>query len=174
MERVNWKDLLERFGVLALVASIVFVGFQLRQDRLLAAAQVFVESDASAFELSGLISEHRDVWLRGLKEEELSDVDEIAFRAIAYAVYRRHNGIYQRVGLLGTGSPDDRARQYALYLYQYPSLRRVFLEEARIDQTRHRFYNTKPADDFDGEVMNILVELDEEAPEFIDKTYMPY
>ena len=85
MKRVNWKSFFEGLGIFALVASLLFVGYQLRQDRQLAAAQVIVSADAVVIEWLASLSDNRDVWLRGLKGEELSEVDEMAFRAVAVA-----------------------------------------------------------------------------------------
>lgn len=65
MERLSWKNLLEGLGIFALFASLLFVGYQLQQDRKLAAAQVIVAHDSNQIELSALISENRDIWLRG-------------------------------------------------------------------------------------------------------------
>jgi hypothetical protein len=103
---MSWKNILEGLGVFALVASLLFVGFQLQQDRDLASAQVIVDSDAVRRELFALIVENREVWLRGLVGKELAPADEIAFQAIAAAHYQRHLGIYQRFELLGVSSPE--------------------------------------------------------------------
>ena len=174
MERVSWKNLVEGLGLLALVASLLFVGFQLRQDRELAAAQVIVEGQSALNDLLMSISDNRDVWLRGLKGEELSAADEVAFRAVSAAVYRRHLGLHQRLRLLGFGNPENIAQQYAFDLYQYPSLRRLFMQDEQISETRHRIFNTEPDLLFRAQVMEYLVELDEAAPEVPDKTFIPY
>ena len=58
MERMSWKNFLEGLGVLALVASLLFVGFQLQQDRNLAAAQVIVNAQSATNELFVLISDN--------------------------------------------------------------------------------------------------------------------
>ena len=174
MERMSWKNFLEGLGVLALVASLLFVGFQLQQDRNLAAAQVIVNAQSATNELFVLISDNRDVWLRGLKGEELSAVDEIAFRAVAVAVYQRNLGFYQRLGLLGFGTPENVARRYAFDLYQYPSLRRIFMQEEQLNVVWNRYFNTKSGNRFIAKVMEYLVELDEAPPELPDKTFFPY
>lgn len=40
MRKTDWKDIAELVGIVAIVASLVFVGIQLRQDRTLARAEL--------------------------------------------------------------------------------------------------------------------------------------
>lgn len=40
MQSTNWKDKAEIIGIAAIVASLVFVGMQMRQDRILARAEL--------------------------------------------------------------------------------------------------------------------------------------
>jgi len=40
MQSTNWKDIAEVIGIAAIVASLVFVGMQMRQDRTLARAEL--------------------------------------------------------------------------------------------------------------------------------------
>lgn len=40
MKSTNWKDTAEIIGIAAIVASLVFVGMQMRQDRILARAEL--------------------------------------------------------------------------------------------------------------------------------------
>ena len=174
MGSMSWKNFLEGIGVLALVASLLFVGFQLQQDRELATAQVIVDFDLLRSELLTAISDNRSVWLSGLKGEELSPTDEIAFRAVVVAHYRKHLGVYQRLQLLGYGTPDSVAQQYAFDLYQYPSLRRIFIQEGQLIAARHRYFNIVPNPGFRVKVTELLDELDNVPPEIPERTFFPY
>ena len=40
MKPANWKDIAELFGILAIVLSLVFVGFQMRQEQLIARSEL--------------------------------------------------------------------------------------------------------------------------------------
>ncbi len=40
MKEANWKDLAELVGIAAIVASLIFVGFQLKQERAIARAEL--------------------------------------------------------------------------------------------------------------------------------------
>lgn len=41
MPQQNWKDIVELLGMAAIIASLVFVGYQLKQDREIAVAEAF-------------------------------------------------------------------------------------------------------------------------------------
>jgi hypothetical protein len=44
MKLGNWKDSLEAIGLIAIVASLIFVGFQVRQDQVIARSELTSES----------------------------------------------------------------------------------------------------------------------------------
>ena len=144
MKQPSWKLLVEFVGMGAIVASLIFVGYQLQQDRRLAAAQVIVAADTVILELSSLISENRDVWLKGLSGEELTDVEEIVFQIVAESHYRRHSGVFQRVQLLGFGAAEGTVVAYALDLYRYPPLRRLYEQRRQQSITIGSYIDSSP------------------------------
>lgn len=174
MARISWKGYVEGIGVLVLVASLLFVGYQLQQDRKIAGAQVTAESTAAAYELFAMMSDNRDVWLRGLKGEDLSEADNITFRSVALAIYTRHFYYYQTRNLLQQGSADLIVQQYAFDLYQYPELRRVFHEEGGLIDIRNQVFDRPANRGFRARVEERLAELDRAAPELPERSYFPY
>ena len=46
MNRIQWKELFEAAGMLAIVASLTFVGLQVRQDQVIARSQLFSDGMA--------------------------------------------------------------------------------------------------------------------------------
>lgn len=173
------KEMVELVAVISIIASLLFVGLQLLQDKEIAAAQVFVESDGLVFELSQMVNENRDVWYRGVNGEELSELDEITFEAIAGAVQQRHSGIAQRIARLDTGTPGFRAERYAYILYQHPGLRRVFMDEIKFDEMRYAVSgrvsdSRNGVSNFNQEVLARLAELDRLAPPISERDYTPF
>ncbi len=169
----RWKYV-EAAGVIALIVSLLFVGYQLQQDIRLAAAQVIVENNASTFELFATISENSDVWRMALSGEELSENDEVRFKAIAFSIYQRHFNLYQVLGQLNIGSRDQVAQQYAFDLFQYPALRRLFVAEGRLIDSRNRFFKRPESFGFGALVTEYLDQLDQSTHDFPDKTNFPY
>jgi len=65
--------------------SLAFVGIQLQQDQKIAGAQAYIDAASQITELNQLISENKDIWVRGLDDEELSKEDEVEFQSIYHA-----------------------------------------------------------------------------------------
>ena len=125
MKPRNWKDIVELAGIGAIVASLVFVGFQMQQDREIAIVDTYGSITESTENLAALIYDSADIWQRGLDSEELSSADRIKFFALAKAVRIHFASLYIRWIRIGPGNPDSVARSYAYALYIYPGLRQA-------------------------------------------------
>jgi hypothetical protein len=132
-------------------------------------------ADQSVAEFSGLVSENSALWVKGLKGEELSESDQVAFRSIARALLRRNANIAARVRRLDYGgTPKQRAQVLAFQLYQYPGLRRAF-EELFIDwNMRRSAFGQTTEFGFNFEVEKALAELDRSSPPVPEQTYIPF
>ena len=78
----NWRGIVELVGIFAVVASLIFVGLQLRQDQRIAEAEIYADFDDTQIELSRLILENRELWLAGSNGEQLSELDQQSFEAM--------------------------------------------------------------------------------------------
>jgi hypothetical protein len=116
-------------GVIAIVASLIFVGLQIQQDQGIAIADTYGSLTESAESLADLIDRNADIWKKGLEGEELSGADKIRFNALAKAIQTHFSSIYIRWQQIGPIPPEVAARKYAYALYIYPGLR-----NARVDQ----------------------------------------
>ncbi len=131
MSRGQWKDLLEAIGFLVLIASLIFVGLQIRQDHTIAQAQNAADFDDTMIEYARVINANRDVWIRGLEGAELSLPDQVTFESVAFAVWQKFTGLYRHDRLLYQGSGILAARQLAGELFIYPGLRQYVLSRCR-------------------------------------------
>lgn len=175
MRSTNWKDTAELIGITAIVASLIFVGLQMRQDQSIARAAVWSETEVASRGLSEFVNENREVWMRGLAGEELSDLEELTFRSIADAVYNRHMALYQRAIELGTSTPESRVHEYTFNLYQYPGLRRDFelnLEERALRRTAFGLPERRSG--FRWTVKEALDQLDASPHQVPQKSYLPF
>ena len=79
MTRIRWKEQIEVLGMIAIVASLVFVGLQLQQDRNLARAEL----GASTQDFAAMVSQELgdpDVsraWVKMIESPEDLTVDEM-------------------------------------------------------------------------------------------------
>ena len=135
MKNSSWKDYAEIFGIAAIVASLIFVGLQMRQDRVIAVADVQASLLESYVEIRSDINQNAEVWYKGLAGGQLSDTDAIIFSNLA-ASLRRHTNTTsgQLRSLRGLGFRDDLAiYQFADLVRRNPGLaEEMAKEDARI------------------------------------------
>lgn len=138
MKSMNWRTVAELIGVMAIVISLVFVGLQLRQDRDLAQVSSFGSMTESANALSDLVHNDSEVWVRGLKGEELTDAETAIFMSLVRAVEARYMNWIVRWQSTGEErfNPNIHARNFAFYAYMYPGLRKAIEGRAEIFQKR--------------------------------------
>ena len=168
----DWKSAAELVGIAAIVASLVFVGLQMRQDQRLTETQVFVDSESVLVQLAELFNETRDVWNKGLRNEELSESEESTFRILARALDRRRWLQYERSLRVETIQPERYVEAYAYDLYRFPGLRRIYLEHGQFLEDRSRALGRQSpnsATGFREKVLNLLAKLEESAMP-VDKT----
>ena len=172
MSTLNWRDTAELVGIAAIVASLIFVGLQMRQDQRLTETQVFVDSESVVVQLADLLNENRDVWIKGLRNEKLSESEESTFRILARAFDRRRVFRYERSLRVDTIQPDQFIEAYAYDLYRFPGLRRIYLEQSQFLDDRLRAFGREAsisATGFRGKVLEVLAELEKsEVP--VDET----
>ena len=128
MAKKSWKDTAELLGIAAIVASLVFVGFQLRQDREIALAESLAASEASFTAINALISDHAAVWTKGQKSEELSEAETVIMSRLVSTLHRRARytaAMRRNLGAPGSAPLRDLARE----LYYNPGARRIWEAE---------------------------------------------
>jgi hypothetical protein len=130
MNSLHWRDVAELVGVAAIVASLIFVGLQLKQDRRLGMADITSARTESAVALTQLVTENRELWIKGLAGEELSKVDEMTFFAIAETIETYLFEEWSNLSQIGEGEFADAVlKDYAHQIYVYPGLRRIWVED---------------------------------------------
>ena len=129
MKTTNWKDIAELIGIAALVASLVFVGLQLQQDREIAIAQLFADYDNTVLEWGGLISDNRDVWRRGLEGKELDSAERAAFYTLGGTFFFKEGGRFVRARTKSTYPPSRVVNYVAQTIFKYPALESVWRQQ---------------------------------------------
>ena len=165
MKRTNWKDILELIGIAAIVASLLFVGLQMKQDQEIAQAQAIVDASAVVTELNQFIVTNREVWIKGLDGAELSVEENLTFRALCRANYLRKISHWERARRLNVGNPDLIIQSFAYEIFIYPGLRRYFGEVIdSFQERRSAFQHTSSDEGFTTAVATSLAELDSNPP----------
>jgi hypothetical protein len=82
MTKKRWKNLLEGLGIVAIIASLIFVGLQLRQAQDIALAEGYLSMLSTRNEINNSIRDEVEVWNKGLSGEELTADETLIFALI--------------------------------------------------------------------------------------------
>ena len=176
MKSGNWKDIAELIGIAAIVASLLFVGIQLQQDRRIALSDSLSNWSDRADTISELISDNAVVWNKAclgqqLTAEERTIASQILARLVAH---KNFTWTIYRAGLAQT-SDDSQAEQLAEMAWRYPGVRAMLQEmwakreemdaiRAGFDLEINRGNLTFRYQDFAQKILMILAELDKSNP----------
>ena len=165
MTKPTWKGIAEYVGISAIVASLVFVGFQLRQDQEIARVESFGSAIESKVNIINLITQNLDVWISGLEGEELSILEKAEFEFMAASLQDYFRYTHFRSARIGPFDPAVVIGNYAYALYVFPGLRRAYSTDQSFRRAKASARNTP---NFDGQfrisVKRHLAQLDAEMP----------
>lgn len=138
MKSIGWKDGVELVGIAAIVASLVFVGLEMRQTRGIAMSERAGSMLSSDIEARRPIYEFPDIWARGNAGAELNRSEAVVYRALirdinAYAFQRRYSALL----IDDQDSFDAATWDMAGFLYENPGARREW-ESLRGMLRKHR------------------------------------
>jgi len=107
-----------------------------------------------------------------------SDVEELMFQIVAESHYRRHTGVFQRMQLLGFGASEGTVVAYALDLYRYPPLRRLYEQRRQQGRTIGSYIDASPGvgllSSFGVRVNERLREFDANEPDAKENLLFPF
>ena len=138
MKSLNWKDGIEFVGVVAIVASLIFVGLEMRQSRDIALAERAVNMLMAEIEIRRPIYEFPDIWARGNAGEELNRSEAVIYTNLirdinAYGFQRRLSA-----HIVDTKSSVKAASwDMAGFLYENPGARKEW-NSLRDNLRKHR------------------------------------
>lgn len=134
MKSTNWKDIAELAGIAAIVVSLVFVGLQLRQDRVVALAQTYQSSLQSAIELNVAMAEHAEVWAKARKTSDLTDAETIVINELL-SMWRARAFFESRSGeAINEGRWRGPVERFAIVLHQNATAKRLYLDGVQRDK----------------------------------------
>ena len=161
------KDWLEIVGLFAVVASLLFVGMQMRQEAAIAATDSVWSRSGAITALSELINSNSAVWISGLQGAELAPADEAEFQGMAEAVESFFVATYVRFtnfrAVSGGQSSEQALNDYAYALYTHKGLRRVWRTQLGYWDARNSSFGLQERGLFREQIESILIELDEQS-----------
>jgi hypothetical protein len=134
----KFNEVAELLGMVAIVASLIFVGLQLRQSQRIALAEMEVANSSASIELASLLSDHAEVWVRGIAGDELEGSDAEVFKSIVITLADNAYSEQKQFRLLGDDRlADAKVHEFAAYLHDRPGARRAWTErEASLKNSR--------------------------------------
>jgi hypothetical protein len=126
MKSASWKDVTELVAIIAILASLVFVGLQLSQAEVIARSEINFAILDTQIEVSNAISAHPDVWAKGNSGENLQPAEAIIF---SEQIRNLNNFFYATVrysDLMDLDWKDSDLSQFAAFLYENPGARQVW------------------------------------------------
>ena len=79
MDFRRFNEVAELVGIAAIVASLVFVGLQMKQASDIAKNEVSLGVYATGIEINNEFSEYADIWIRGSRGDELDETEAFIF-----------------------------------------------------------------------------------------------
>jgi hypothetical protein len=153
MRSTNWKDTAELIGIAAIVASLIFVGLQMQQDRDMTRLQVLAEQDGTQIEWARLINENAELWAKGLDGAELDKLDTLRFDSLTNALFSKRSYLYQRTVIGGRRPASHIAIRSAETIASFPGL------EAAWARRWSRFQQQDVSPPYDVAVQGYLLEI---------------
>jgi hypothetical protein len=123
MKKIDWKTLAELIGISAIVASLIFVGLQVRQDRQIAVSQNLLTVAADRKHWVELVSANSSIWIKGKAGHLLSPEEEEIYLSLADALELQYAADWFRAQEVpGVNSPEVFAYKFAEILSENPGL----------------------------------------------------
>ena len=127
MNKADWKDTAELIGIAAIVASLTFVGLELRQSQRIAYAEQEGAQIADYMAIDELIASKAALVLKLNREEDLTDTERIEAQRLILSVevmsfFTNNRAFY--LGHPGVGAP---VQGFAMLLFQNPGLRSLWV-----------------------------------------------
>jgi len=124
MDSAKLNDWMQVVGIFALVASLVFVGLQMKQTQEIAAFEGMTDSSERLLAYRTILAEHADAWAKGCQGEELTPEERVQF-ASTYESFILSSYIGWSRALqeeFGTLDAEAVIRRTALSFSRFPAL----------------------------------------------------
>jgi hypothetical protein len=130
----HWLQILGMFGIMA---SLVFVGMQVKQTDVIASIEGQDNAVQRHYDMLSLMTEHAEVWQRGCSGAELNATERTQFTKI-FSVYANNNFAgWRRLELSDyrDSKSDYNINAFAANLHRYPGLAAVYRSSTEWDKT---------------------------------------
>ena len=130
MKSNDWKGTAELVGIAAIVASLVFVGLQMRQTQSIAMSDGNLANASNKIERNIAILENSDVWVRGNAGQKLDENDSVVFKYLVQTSLDTTFFEIVRLRRLGEDEiADSLVADFSVFLFENPGARKIWMED---------------------------------------------
>ena len=130
MKPNSWKDLFDIVGIVAIVASLLFVGMELRQSRAIAISEGNLSNAEIQVDTNNAINGYSAVWIDGNMGATLSEQNAIIFSNLVKNKAIHAFMEYARLIQVGFEEAAESINaQFSIFLFENPGARRVWLQQ---------------------------------------------
>ena len=130
MKSENWKDIAELLGMAAIVASLIFVGVQVKQEKQIAINEQDLSILDSRIEVKSELNSHADIWIKANAGESLSESESFIFGNLVNSINLKAFFNHERALRLGQDAVATIILQdFAAFLYENPIARQEWLAQ---------------------------------------------
>lgn len=161
----RWKDYAELVGIASIVASLVFVGIEVRQSSSAGQVDQVIGYGEMAISVRSLLAENADVWRKACAGDELSPTESVLAGQLfrAYAEFMWVQGMSSGVG--DVKIRQSLAGRFAANVHRYPGFAALFRSNGEWgDLGEPSRTNSVAAAEFTDLVMARIAELREIEP----------
>jgi len=138
VDRISWKTIAELIGIAAIVASLIFVGLELRQAQKIARINAANIRAGWVFENRTEVNVHAEIWAKGNAGADLTDVESVIYSNLIRNMHTNSRFTWAREQGLGITGAEYAAHELAWFLYKYPAALREWNAQVsdRIEMTK--------------------------------------
>jgi hypothetical protein len=124
MAQLKWRETAELIGIASIVASLVFVGLEVRQSGRAAIESALADTASMMVETESLVLSHPDVWQRGCLNDELEPEEQVVFSRIHHVyTFSRFFEWLRTTDGVGVGSGQLSIDNIAMNIHRYPGFK---------------------------------------------------
>lgn len=168
--KFSWRNLVELLGAASIVASLTFVGLQIRQSQQIGINETNLMALQSTIEANSQINEYASIWVAGVSGEKLDASEKLIFENLV--VNLNEVAFFVSISqdeLSGGGDTTNiTVQDFAAFLHRNPGAREVWeLRESRLAKSRATTRVTDSdmhpvlAENYVGQIMLALQKLDD-------------
>ena len=129
MKKANWKDITELIGLIAILGSLIFLGYELRQTKIIAMGESQNSARNATTVRRSLYLENAGIWIKGNSEEALSKAEAYIFEILVLS--KTNDAFYDWISNTRLGNQDGadiNLSEFCGFLFEHPKARQVWIE----------------------------------------------